>query len=287
MSDLQRALSALAPEGPAPIDQAIAGGARAGSVGGAFLAGYQAALRALVPDLGPGQAALCATEAGGNHPRAIATRLEPAAPGWRLSGRKTFVTGGTAATWLLVIASSGTDEQGRNRLRLVRVRADAPGVRLEPLPPTPFTPEVPHAAVELTAVAVDDGALLPGDGWDRYLKPFRSVEDVHVHGALLAWLLGLGLQSDWERPLLEEACALLAATRDLSRRDPSDPATHLALGGLLGLGRAWIERTQAGWSRLGPEAREALSRDLALLGVAEGARARRAEAAWRALDARG
>ena len=58
-----------------PLTAAIRGAAATSSVGGAFLAGYQAALRALVPDLPDGLVALCATEEGGAHPRAIATLL--------------------------------------------------------------------------------------------------------------------------------------------------------------------------------------------------------------------
>src|SRR5262249_12301108 len=102
------------------IDAALSGGAAALSVGEAFLGGYRAALRALVPSLPAGNVCLCATEEGGAHPRAIATRLELGDGNFCLRGRKKWVTGGPQADWLLVVASIGLDGEGKNRLRLVQ-----------------------------------------------------------------------------------------------------------------------------------------------------------------------
>lgn len=62
--------------GERPIDRAIRSAYDADRLGLAFVAGYSGALRALVPDA-PLKTSLCATEAGGAHPRAIATRLAP------------------------------------------------------------------------------------------------------------------------------------------------------------------------------------------------------------------
>src|SRR4051812_15441573 len=94
-----------------PFDRAFAAGACADRLGFAFAAGYAEALRVLVPALPPGSiAALCATEEGGVHPRAIRTRLEATGPGrYALSGRKKWATVATAASSLLVVASTGED----------------------------------------------------------------------------------------------------------------------------------------------------------------------------------
>src|SRR5205814_202856 len=55
-----------------PIEEAIVGGFAADRLGYAFAAGYEAALRALVPDLPRDTvASLCITERGGAHPAAI------------------------------------------------------------------------------------------------------------------------------------------------------------------------------------------------------------------------
>ena len=75
---------------PASIGQAIVGGFRADRAGWAFAAGYQASLRRILPDLGREVvAAFCVTEEGGNRPRDILTRIEPAAGGrFRVTGSK-------------------------------------------------------------------------------------------------------------------------------------------------------------------------------------------------------
>ena len=39
-----------------------------------------------------------------------------------------------------------------------------------------FVPEISHAEVELDRVKVSDADVLPGDGYDDYLKPFRTIE---------------------------------------------------------------------------------------------------------------
>src|SRR4051794_29963976 len=65
-----------------PIDEALLGGADADRAAYAFAAGYQAALRALVPSLPrDAMASLCATEQGGAHPKNIRTTLAARADG--------------------------------------------------------------------------------------------------------------------------------------------------------------------------------------------------------------
>ena len=71
-------------------------------VGWAFSSGYQAALRALLPDL-PAEAlaALCVTEEAGNRPRDIGTRFVPQADGSvAISGAKRWTTPGPDSSLL-------------------------------------------------------------------------------------------------------------------------------------------------------------------------------------------
>jgi alkylation response protein AidB-like acyl-CoA dehydrogenase len=128
---------------PSTIERAVVGGALADRIGFAFAGGYAEALRALVPDL-RGITALCATEQGGNHPRAIQTTFTRGV----LNGRKTWATAATAASSLLVVASVGRHD-GKNQLRVVRVATDAPGVRMHATSAA-FVPEIPHAEVVST-----------------------------------------------------------------------------------------------------------------------------------------
>lgn len=265
---------------PSPADLALAGGFRADRLGYAFASGYHAAHRSLFPQLPADRpCALCATEPGGAHPSAISTRLTDTGQGLRLSGEKTFVTLGTRAELLLVVATEGQDAQGRNRLRFVAVDAKRPGVHVTALPELPFVPEVPHAELRLEDVAVAPDEVLPGDGYARYLKPFRTVEDCHVHLAVLGWLLQVARRSGWPEPVREELLALAVMWRGLAGADPGEAPTHLALGGALALAKGALERCEPLWARVDAPTRERWERDRRLLDVAGKVRAKRLEAA--------
>jgi len=264
------------------VDLALAGGFRADRLGFAFASGYHAALRSLFPRMPPDhRAALCATEAGGAHPSAIQTRLSGARGegALRLSGSKAFVTLGTEAETLFIVASEGLDEQGRNRLRVVMIDARREGVHFSALPLTPFVPEIPHAELELRDVAVSPEEVLPGDGYTRYLKPFRTVEDCHVHAAFFGWVLQVARRSGWPERVQDEALALAVAIHGLAQADPTSPAVHVALGGALELSQRFVKGLEEWWPQADTLTRERWERDKGLLGVAGKARAKRHEVA--------
>lgn len=263
-----------------PIDRAILGALRADRVGFAFVAGYRAALYALAPSVGRHDlVALSATEVGGNHPRAIHTKLENG----RLNGRKRWTTLGGRASSVLVVASVGKDDSGRNRLKVVRVPADRAGVRAVRMDDAPFVPEIPHAELYFDDVAVAEDEILPGDGYDDYLKPFRTVEDLHVHGALLGHLVGVARRFAWPRESIEELLSLIVTVRGLAAEPPLSPATHIALSGLLGSAGRALERITPCWSLVDDETRSRWERDRVLLTVAGKARDARRDAAWKHL----
>src|SRR6476646_8647644 len=95
----------IAAEQPDPIHQAIIGGFVADRVGWAFASGYQAALRALFPDV-PADSicALCVTEADGNSPKAIKSSLKKNCAGWTLDGAKRWTTLGPEGALFFVAA---------------------------------------------------------------------------------------------------------------------------------------------------------------------------------------
>jgi len=274
-------------EGLAPIDAAAVGGVYADRLGWAFVAGYGAALRALDPALPAGAvAALCATEIRGVHPRDIETTARREGGEWVVDGVKVFATLADQADVLLVVASAGAGEGGRNRLVVVRVPARAPGVTLEPSPrEIPFAPEISHQVVRFQGVRVPESAALPGDGYEDALKPFRSVEDAHVFAAGLSYLCGVAGRFDWPKPFRERTVAAVLGFRALAA-SPSrlrTPESHVALGGALALGRELADASEALWDQAEPAERERWRRDRPLLEVAGRARAARLEAAWRAL----
>jgi acyl-CoA dehydrogenase len=264
------------------IDRAFIGGVLSDRIGFAFASGYQAALQALVPDPDgrSGLISLCVTEASGNKPRDIATRLSRSGDGYVLSGTKKWATGGPLATHLLVAATTGLDAHGRNQLRMIRVAADARGVRITPSS-APFVPEIPHAEVVLDGVAVSDEDVLPGDGYTEYVKPFRTVEDVHVHGALLGYAIGVARRIGVSRETIEQMLATALAVRTVAFADPTSAATHIALAGVLAQVGHLIGELEKQWEdRHDDPERARWMRDCAIFKVASAARTARRDKAW-------
>jgi hypothetical protein len=202
-----------------PFDRAVLGGLASAGVGWAFACGYEAALARLDPESAGALTAMCATESGGGHPRAIQASLVPASGGgWILEG-----------------------------------------------------------------VAVAESEVLAGDGYEAFLKPFRTIEDIHVTAAVLGWAIGVARGSGWDRGWIEEAIAITLALRAIAASEPSRPETHVALAGAM----AWSKRVLNGgaWSRASDAVRAGWERDRPLLDVASVVRGARLEAAWRALGA--
>jgi hypothetical protein len=223
---------------------------------------------------------LCASEDRGAHPAAIATSLTRGAGGALvLRGRKKWTTFGPAADELFVVATTGTDDAGRSRLKVVRVDARRAGVLVKAMPPTPFAPELPHAQVELDDVRVGEEEVLEGDGYTRYLKPFRTIEDTHVLGAFVGHVAGLARANAWPPEALEEALAVVGSLGAIEARDPSAAETHRMLGGTLRLVEALATHADGWGTRDEVAARARWERDRVLLGVASGARAKRLEVA--------
>jgi alkylation response protein AidB-like acyl-CoA dehydrogenase len=272
-----------------PAAMALLGGFDADRVGWAFAAGYQAALRALLPELPAATvAAFCVTEEGGNRPRDIATRIAPAAGGgWMIQGAKRWTTLGPDSNLLLVVGALQTPAaDGRPQLRVARVPAGAPGLQLLPMPATRFVPEVPHARVQLDGVAVGADALLPGDGYDGYVKPFRSIEDTHVTLAVMAYLLREARARAWPAAFAERVCAVMALLAGLAEAPAEAPATHVALAGALALAHALYDEAGTLWARQPDDpAAQRWQRDAALFAVASSARTQRAARAWERLRA--
>lgn len=278
-----RALAALTTH---PFERAIRGGAHADRLGWAFASGYQAALRALDPSLpDDAMAAFCVTEAEGNFPRAIRTTLTPEGDGFVVSGEKRWTTLGPEGSLFVVIARKAGTSEVRPSLRAVRIASGSAGLAVEPMPPTVFVPEVPHARVILDRVAVARPDVMDGDAYVRFVKPFRTIEDIHVHAASIAYLVSEGRRRSWPQPLLERCVVLLHALANLATLDPLASATHVALSGALALGEELIGQADGLWARSGDDpAAVRWARDRKLFGVASKARAQRLAVAWARLD---
>jgi len=259
---------------------ALAGGFSADRVGWAFAAGYQAALHALLPDAPTDRiCALCVTETEGNSPRAIRSTLRQEGDAWLLNGAKRWTTLGADGAVFFVAARLATAPDERPAIRIVRVSSGVPGLKIESMPATKFVPEVPHA--QLRFENAHASAPLPGDGYDGYVKPFRTVEDIYVNAAILAYLIREARRLDWPAHWMERAVLLLIGLRALSKMGPSSPATHVGLAGALSLGASLTAEADGHWDKAaGDPAATRWKRDRALFGVAAQARAARSVRAW-------
>lgn len=275
----------LARRFPAPVDAAVAAGFGADRLGYAFAGSYQAALQRLL-DARTGDAvvAFCATERGGAHPRAIETTLTEGGDGWLLDGRKTFVTFGSDAETLVVIATDGTVD-GRNRLRAVTIDSRRAGIALDDRPPISFAPEIRHAELTMSGVRVGAAEVLPGDGFDDYLRPFRTIEDAHVLAGMFGWLIQIARRYGWPGDIVTQSIAAVLAIRGVAEADPVAPTTHVALGGIFGMADSLLESAAPHWVSVDEAVRERWLRDRPLLTVASEVRNRRLAAAWDRLGA--
>jgi hypothetical protein len=270
-----------------PFARAVAGGFCSGSIGIAFTSGYQAALQALAPTrVDYNAASFCVTESAGNKPSSIQTRLTASTAGhWILSGEKSFVSGADHARRLLVAATDGQDEQGRNRLVMVQVETDQPGVAIQVLPPLPFAPDALHGSVRFDQVAITPEQRLPGDGYAQYVKPFRTIEDIHVSAAILGYLVRIARQYGFPPSSLEQLLALIWLHQPLAGAAPAEPTTHLALAGARQLMESVLAALEACWAQVDPAVASAWQRDKALLQIAGKARTQRTLRAWETVTA--
>ncbi len=266
-----------------PVDRAVIGGFLADRTAYAFAAGYESGLRRLVPSL-PRRAivSFCVTEEKGGHPSTIRSSLRETAPGgaWTLSGSKKFITMADEAELLLVAASTGASPDGKNRIRMALVKRNAPGVEVTVMKGLPFVPEISHGTVAFSDVSVDAAAVLPGDGYGGYIRPFRTIEDLHIFAAVAGFIFRIASLHGWPRAVREEIASLLVATRGLALDDPSSPAVHIALGGLHRQITGLLESVSGYWDMADVTTRARWERDRKLLTVAETARTRRLETAW-------
>ncbi|MBN1495340.1 MAG: acyl-CoA dehydrogenase family protein [Spirochaetes bacterium] len=265
-----------------PIDHAVIGGFLADRTAYAFAAGYECALRRLVPSL-PERTVVsfCVTEEKGGHPSAIRSSLKKGKAGpWVLNGGKKFVTLATEAELLLIAASTGTASDGKNMLRIAMVSRNTPGVEVSAMAGLPFVPEISHGTVALYDVPVEERDILIGDGYAEYIRPFRTIEDLHIECAVLAHLFRIGCLYGWPRAVKERIAAVIACARALSLDNPSSPALHIALGGLNAQMASLIADLSGWWETVDEKTRAAWERDSALLRVAEKARSKRLETAW-------
>jgi alkylation response protein AidB-like acyl-CoA dehydrogenase len=279
---------ALASSTPRPFERAVLGGVEADRLAWAFASGYQAALRALDPSLPDDAiAALCVTEEGGNSPRAIRTTLTPHHEGFSLDGEKRWATLGPEGGLFLVIAREAGSGDERASLKAVKINAGTRGLCITTMTSTAFVPEVPHARIKLDGIEVPASAVMEGDAYVRYVKPFRTIEDIHVQAACIAYLVAEARRRDWPQAWLAQAILVLHQLEVLAGLDPLASETHVALGAALERSEKLIGEADRLWATQPNHAAAGRwIRDRPLFSIAAKARAQRLAAARARLDAK-
>jgi alkylation response protein AidB-like acyl-CoA dehydrogenase len=122
--------------------------------------------RVLLPRLMTGEAfcALALTEPqAGSDAAALRTRAVRHAGGWRISGRKSWISDAKGARWLILPARTGPEREGHRGISLFLVPTDAPGIAMTPLPKIGNNC-MPSFDIGLDDVEVDEDALLGEEG---------------------------------------------------------------------------------------------------------------------------
>lgn len=97
----------------------------------------EAQRRLLLPPLMAGEAfcALALSEPqAGSDAAAIRTRATRQGTGWRLRGRKSWISDARQARWLILPARTGSEAEGHRGISLFLVPTDTPGIAMTPLP---------------------------------------------------------------------------------------------------------------------------------------------------------
>jgi alkylation response protein AidB-like acyl-CoA dehydrogenase len=116
----------------------------------------------VLPLLMAGEAfcALALTEPqAGSDAAAIRTRAVRGPGGWRISGRKTWISDAKGARWLILPARTGPEREGHRGISLFLVPTNAPGIAMTALPKVGNNC-MPSFDIGLDEVAVPDNALL-------------------------------------------------------------------------------------------------------------------------------
>ncbi len=125
----------------------------------------------------------------GAHPKLLTTRAEPVPDGWRITGRKAWVTGGPSADAIIVFAVT-QENMGRKRYSAFIVPRGTPGLTMTDMPGFHALRPSRHCLLTLDGVTVPQDALLgeAGSAYDRMALPFRDVEDAVGTFAILGAL---------------------------------------------------------------------------------------------------
>ena len=117
-------------------------------------------------------------------------------------------------------------------------------------------------------------------GYLAYIKPFRTIEDLHVSAAILGYLARIAGRYEWPAAVRTELLTQVITMRTIARVDYTAPEIHIAAAGALSALRSFLKTTEDCWEQVDTATRFTWQRDRALLDISDAARAKRLAAAW-------
>lgn len=208
-----------------PFEKAIYGGFSCQQFSFAFMAGYQAALEHMFPTIAPNKLkALCVSEAKGGHPKAIQTTFIDN----QLNGVKTYITAGSDVEHLLVLCKTDAIVDGRAQLKMVHIPKSTNHMELIDFELS-FMKDVKHGKLKLNNTKIVDNQILPGDGFNDYTKPFRTLEDICVSAAYQAMLLRQAIENQWADDIKDQLLLNIYTLKNLLTLPLLGLETHVLL----------------------------------------------------------
>ncbi|MGK0291537.1 MAG: acyl-CoA dehydrogenase [bacterium] len=272
------------------IDKAIIGGVLSQQIAFAFASGFQSGLHHLVPSLPENKiVSFGISEEQGGHPKLMKTSLHPIAQEnqreggaiqWELSGQKKWLTLSQESDIILVAATMGRNQENQNNIRVVFVNQNDEGVKLESMESIALVPEISHGRLYLDNVTINQNQFLPNDGYQCYVKPFRTVEDSFVNIAILGYLLRIAYLYSWPQETKTEIINLIINLRTIAIEDPLAPEIHIALEGFFTLQKSFFDKLTPLWNHVDESIYQSWKRDIKLLNIASFVRSKRLESAW-------
>jgi acyl-CoA dehydrogenase len=131
----------------------------------------------------------------GAHPKLLTTRADATGDGFRITGKKAWVTNGPSAEGMIVFAITA-EEAGRKRYSAFIVPRDTPGLTTADMPGFHALRPSQHCLLSLEGCLVPASAMLglPGTAYERMALPFRDIEDaVGTYSTLGALKYAVGL----------------------------------------------------------------------------------------------
>lgn len=245
-----------------------------------FASGYQSALRKILPVDRGVFASFCITEKAGASPRVLQTRIQKKNGSYILSGEKSFVTMAEESGNYFVCAHESDPAAEKKSFRIVKVDKTADGPDLTDLDIS-FVSEVSHASAVFKDIEVAPDAVLPGDGYTEYVKPFRTIEDIHLFAAFAGFLLARGFEMHWPVIIMEKLAALVSALLNPEIDSPETPDSVIAVSGIKALFDHIIAESSS--LKISDDEKEAEKwhRDKKLFDVAGSVRRKRTDSFWK------